>query len=270
MVIDNTPYDCYKVDDVDVMVKREDLCSPYPGPMFSKVRGLAAHLETLKASGVTTVGVLDTYHSKAGWGTAWLCRQLNMTCINYYPEYKHDKAMRLNQQMAQSFGAILTPIAAGRSFILWQRAKKLLAESHPGASMLPNGLNLIECETATANELIATTAPALTGGTFIVSVSSGTLAAGVARGLFDMGGRARATKLILHLGYSRSVAAVTDRVNYLPHLTTVIDEGYAYRDASNAVAWFPCNPYYDLKAWAWLTSHIHELKPPIVFWNIGA
>jgi hypothetical protein len=32
---------------------------------------------------------------------------------------------------------------------------------------------------------------------------------------------------------------------------------------------FPCNPYYDLKAWEWLMKNKGQLEEPILFWNIG-
>jgi hypothetical protein len=33
---------------------------------------------------------------------------------------------------------------------------------------------------------------------------------------------------------------------------------------------FPCNPWYDRKAWHWLRYNVGSLVPPVLFWNIGA
>jgi hypothetical protein len=33
---------------------------------------------------------------------------------------------------------------------------------------------------------------------------------------------------------------------------------------------FPCNPYYDLKAWRHLVTHLDAYRDPVLFWNIGA
>jgi hypothetical protein len=49
-----------------------------------------------------------------------------------------------------------------------------------------------------------------------------------------------------------------------------VDEGYAYGDRVSGTVPFPCNPYYDAKAWRWLERSASSLAGPVVFWNIGA
>jgi len=67
MISADTPWMEYVVKGVPVAVKREDLCCPSPGPGFSKVRGVLAHLKKLGAVGIAdTVAVVDSVHSKAG------------------------------------------------------------------------------------------------------------------------------------------------------------------------------------------------------------
>lgn len=161
-------------------------------------------------------------------------------------------------------GAILEPpLKPGRSAILYHRAKKLLSEKTDGRSyMLPNGLQLEESIEATKQELIAHTHPRLWSGTWVVSASTGTLAAGVAQGLREI---APDAKLIVHLGFSRSIERLQKKVGPCE----VIDEGYSYKDKVDVPCPFPSNPYYDLKAWKWLTENVHTLAQPVVFWNIG-
>jgi hypothetical protein len=50
---------------------------------------------------------------------------------------------------------------------------------------------------------------------------------------------------------------------------TLMDPGWDYSKPSLAECPFPCHPYYDLKAWQWLTENIDQLKGNILFWNIG-
>lgn len=38
MIVDNTPLETHHTHGVQVLVKREDLCAPFPGPSFSKMR----------------------------------------------------------------------------------------------------------------------------------------------------------------------------------------------------------------------------------------
>jgi hypothetical protein len=53
-----------------------------------------------------------------------------------------------------------------------------------------------------------------------------------------------------------------------PFRPVVVDEGYAYGDRVDVACPFPCDPYYDLKAWKWLTAR--EPREGILFWNIGS
>lgn len=49
----------------------------------------------------------------------------------------------------------------------------------------------------------------------------------------------------------------------------LIDEGYAYADQVEVPVPFPCNPYYDRKAWKWIMDNRGSLVGEIVLWNIG-
>lgn len=275
IVIEGTPWEkhlCYKIW---AWVKREDLCAPHPGPSFSKLRGVESRLRLLKDEGFEDIGVLDTVHSKAGWGVSWLCDKLDLGCYNFYPVYKGETGLRENQQMAESLGASMMPLKAGRSSILYHQAKKELADLTDGKGyMMPNALKLEESVEATAVEVVEYTPERLLEGTWVVSISSGTLGAGVMRGLCRLGLEDQIA-IIFHMGYSRSESAV---VKYLSETagcwiedTYLVDEGFDYKaKVSDEGIPFPCNPYYDAKAWRWLEAMGDTLKQPVAFWNIGA
>lgn len=139
--------------------------------------------------------------------------------------------------------------------------------------MMSNALKLQESVEETAKEV-----PDQHFDFVIIPISSGTIAAGVIRGFRDKG--IHPTYLI-HLGYSRSVEAV---LKYLLSKTglceqdfkwQVIDEKYQYRDKARPgpnPPW-PCNPYYDLKAFRWWVGIGREvfgsLGKKTLFWNIG-
>jgi len=267
----STPFEDFTLNGRSVHVKREDLCTSEEGPRFSKVRGVLDRLKSIPQ--YTNIGVLDTFHSKAGWGVAWMCQQLGRTCHVFYPVYKSEgsienHALRYPQMMAEKFGAVLHPLTAGRSCILYHRAKKEL-QTWGDSYMMPNALKLEESISSTAKELIDTTPKNYLNGTWIVSISSGTIAAGVLQGLQYL---QASVQVILHMGYSRSEAEVLRYIS--PYIgrseVKIIDEGYNYKDYATFQAPFPCNPYYDLKAWKWLSSSIHTLQNPVTFWNIGA
>lgn len=264
MLRSNTPVENHN----GLWVKREDLCSENPGPPFSKFRGVVAHLAQRMEP---VIGVLDTAHSKAGWAVAAACKELGKKCVNYWPRYQREKEgiIRPHQQRSKELGAELVELKAGRSAILYHRARKLLKDTGQWSYMMPNALKLEESVEETAREVDITPACRVCQD-IIISISSGTIAAGVLRGL----ARNQAfPRVHIHMGYSRSHNAVTSYLQeYAPHfpqeLLTLIDEGYGYADAAKGSAPFPCNAYYDLKAWNWAQKKDWE-DANVLFWNIG-
>lgn len=231
-------------------VKREDLACPPPGPPFSKARGVYARVASRKES---LIGVLDTRHSQAGHAVARACQVLGKRCVNYYPELKYEPGPREPQLRARSLGAELVGLPAGRSAILYHTAKKQTEAR--GGYMMSNALKLEESVAETAKEVPRGfefeegDVPAWV----LIPVSSGTIAAGVIKGFGDT------TDFILHLGYSRSHDQVRRYVEEQSGIhgigcrLVIIDEGYAYADVSRSgpePEW-PCNEYYDLKAFRW-------------------
>jgi hypothetical protein len=285
LLVNNTPLETYHIHGVPILVKREDLCSPEPGPSFSKMRGVVEHIKNLPP-GVHTIGVLDTYHSKAGWAVSYVCQALGKHCINFWPRFKADDYQggtppRKQQQRADSLGATMVDLQAGRSAVLYHQAKKQLFAHDPTAYMMPNALKLRESILANAAEA-ERTAPLLPyGGTVLVSISSGTVAAGVLAG-FAKASILDRWDIILHMGYSRSQAATRAYIEQMSGIDPgkrvhFVDEGYGYKDVARDRGTinypFPCNPHYDAKLWSWL--HVNQNlaplhKKPILMWNIGA
>ena len=279
LVVDCTPWETYKVKGIDVHVKREDLSCVVPGPSFSKIRGVHHKIKALKNfEGVKEVGVLDTVHSKAGWGVSYICNHYGLKCCNFYPVYKREKSedgthtLRYNQIQSQELGAQLIPLDAGRSAILMHQAKKIFSfMTDAKGYMMPNALKLPETVEATAREVAAYTPGNLLSGTWVISISSGTIAAGVIRGLYDLD---VSPQVILHMGYNRSLDAATKAVYDMSGCwlddVYMVNEEFDYKDRVVSTAPFPCNEYYDAKAWRWLEQTVQDCEEPIVFWNIGA
>lgn len=141
--------------------------------------------------------------------------------------------------------------------------------------MMPNALKLDESVEETAKEVPQDI------GRFdwvIVPASSGTIAAGVLRGIEDnlTAFQSKEPTLILHLGYNRAHGEVR---RYLidksgvssAYPIEIIDERYAYKDQARkgeTPPW-PCNLYYDLKAFRWWYEHCGDYLGEVLFWNIG-
>lgn len=268
----------YEVCGRTVYVKREDLCINKVA--FSKVRGVYSHMKKRPES---VIGVLDTYHSKAGWGCSVIGKKLNKMVVVYYPFYKGQTELRKYQVECLKNLAEVRGLPAGRSCILYHQAKKHLKENYPNSYMMPNALQLPESISENSKEVMTVPADLLHDTTVVISISSGTIAMGVLNG-FNL--RNSNNDFHIHMGYSRSMKTVIKNFYeiVLPTSTIfgrskirfdVIDEGYNYKDFVKYDCPFPCNPYYDLKAWKWMCENINNeklfpKKEKILFWNIGA
>lgn len=264
----NTPLEDYR-DRYGLMVKREDLSCPPPGPPFSKARGVYAHV---KKRPEQVIGVLDTVHSQAGHAVARACQILGKKCVNFYPVYKSElddndppqHELRIAQIAAQDLGAEIHGLTAGRSCILFHQARKLTEAR--GGYIMPNALKLDESVEETAKECRGLEEDY---DTVIIPASSGTIAAGVVRGLGNV------PKYVIHLGYSRSHSEIDgyirERSGVRDARLVIVDEEYAYKDEARlgeTPPW-PCNVYYDLKAFRWWLSVRESYDESVLFWNIG-
>lgn len=262
MLRENTPVDDYR-EEYGLWVKREDLACPPPGPPFSKTRGVYARV---KSRPEEIIGALDTRHSQAGHAVARACQILGKRCITYYPVFKAEPEPKVSQERAQALGAELVGLPAGRSAILFHQARKHCEAL--GGYMMPNALKLEESVAETAKEVA--NCPIVE--TVLVPISSGTMAAGVIRGLRQL---KRMPRIILHLGYTRSHEEVERYVvtkgGSVKELI-LIDEGYQYKDRSRydlADPPWPCNEFYDLKALHWWLEIGRQKYGEALFWNIG-
>lgn len=286
-----------------LLVKREDLSCPPPGPPFSKMRGVIAHMQARYNEGVRLFGVLDTSHSQAGHAVALGARELGVPCVNFFPVYKAEvrtdpvlnvvpvgsiqildngvwTQLRDPQLRALALGAQMAPLKAGRSAILFHQAKKATLER--GGYIMPNALKLPEMVQETADEVVRTFEHAsreqykqLRSLPWIIAISSGTIAAGVIRGISEMLESGARPRIICHMGYSRSRDAVRkyifEKAGVKGELDLeLIDEGYSYSDKAKAgeTPPWPCNPYYDLKAFRWWLRNRREGEQAVL-WNIG-
>lgn len=266
-VIRDSPVMEYGVSGSKIWVKREDLC--VDEAKFSKLRGVLAHLSKRPEP---VIGVLDSYHSHGGWGVSYLCQMLGKQVILFYPEIKGEPALREGQVNAVRLGAELYPMIPFKSVVLWYRARTILKEAFGDQGyMMPNGLQLDETIEETCEQVKKVDPKFFTGTVWVVSISTGTICQGVVKGLSEMGAE---VMVLGHLGYSRKIEPLRKKIEsgLINSKLSVqyIDEGYSYRDAVAFEVPFPCNKYYDLKAWKYLCENVHDFDGlDILFWNIG-
>ena len=286
MIRKNTPIETYQVRGRSVYVKREDLCTEPPGPPFSKCRGLYAKLKKMKREGVEIVGYVETSISMAGWGVAWVAQKLGLKAVIFDPQYLHDPpvTIEIHREKWKQFNPIIVPIKAGMTCVNQHIARRILREIYgKKAVMLPIGISFDETVSETAKELCRLLDRAswkfTPPGHLVVCVGSGTICAGLLKGLKKASPR---TELIGVMAYNKrkrkkrksifAKAGAKDKGTLFVSNVDfkLVNEKWEYTEPSAVECPFPCHPYYDLKAWDWLVRHIHTLKGSVLFWNIGS
>jgi 1-aminocyclopropane-1-carboxylate deaminase/D-cysteine desulfhydrase-like pyridoxal-dependent ACC family enzyme len=270
MIINNTPIEEYD----GIYVKREDLCALPPLPPFAKVRGLEKHLQKLKREGVTVVGYTETSISMAGIGICAIARELGMTAVIYNPVYKEShEVLEYHKSKWIEFGAEIRNVKAGMAKVNYYISRNALAEEFgPKAVLLPLGLPLLETVVEVAKEVKCSNVDRFQ--TIVMCIGSGTMAAGVLRGIREKGYNIKVRGVLCREScqQNKKREKIVGAAGYLlddPDFK-LIDMGYEYTDRVVTGCPFPCNPYYDLKAWSWLKQNKNSLEGPILFWNIGA
>lgn len=278
-LLQKTVTERHRIDSYEVLVKREDLCCPPPGPPFSKVRGAMKHFEKLKESGVRIVGYTETSISMAGWCVAWAAQVYGMKAVLFDPQYKDTpEVLTYHRQQWKQFNPVIVPIPAGMAKVNWYRSKRIIHEQYgPEAVLLPLGLPFPETVEETAREA-QETLEQVQPASVVINIGSGTIAAGVWKGAEA----ARApVRIYAIMGRSGSVPGKLQEIRVkagVPSDSTtgqavsefdLIDPGWKYTEKSSEPCPFPCHPYYDRKAWQWLVENIENVKQPVLFWNIG-
>lgn len=273
-ILDNTPIEVYNIKGHQIYVKREDLSCQAPGPSFSKVRGLLPVLLRLKAEGIATVGYTETSVSMAGIGVAAFAQQLGMRAIIYDPQYKETPPLLVyHRTQWKRFGAETVPQKAGMAKVNYNIAKNHMRDNYERSYLLPLGLGFPETVEGTAQEVCRTRASKqVDPATIVVAVGSGTICAGVLKGYLDKivyGVLCRTGNLEMKAQKIADKAGVS-LGGFMGVDLRLVDPGWEYTQASQISCPFPCHPVYDLKAFQWLIENIDQLKPPILFWNVGS
>lgn len=275
-LIDNTPVQSYEIKGRIILVKREDLSCPAPGPPFSKMRGLMTVLSQLKARGYTTIGYTETSISMAGWGVAYGCQLLGLQAVLFDPQYVETPTLlTYHRRMWKKFNPIIISVKAGMARVNFNISRKILADKYGQQStMLPLGLPFPASVEATYTEGKKTREKDKqvdSCASVVVNVGSGTICAGVLKAFSDktvygIMGRTGSTEQKKKKIFEKAGPLFGGMIKPDFHL---VDPGWEYTQASSIRTPFPCHKYYDAKAWQWLVENIEEVQEPILFWNIG-
>lgn len=271
-ILHNTAIEPYIINGHTIYVKREDLSTRPPLPPLAKLRGANVLLENLHSRGIRLVGGIDTRHSKSGQGIAAICAELGMGCTIGYPENGEGPPEQL--RIAQQLGAELYPLRPNYIRILYYQMKRYVEQK--GGYMLPFGIACVESVKAVAEE--AKTVPEdLLIGSLVICVGTGTMLAGIILGVKRLPeiigissgiSTHHQMKTIRRLLLEANISPL--RLSELAKKLTLFPPIMPYARICNIETPFPSHGNYDKKVWWWLCNNIYSLKPPILFWNIGA
>lgn len=269
------PIEKYKVRDREVYVVRDDLTSKFPAPNNSKVRGLFLKLKKLRERGVKAVASQDTSISRIGWGVSWLANKFDMIHYNFYPA---KKKLNFYQKMSKYWGGILIPLRGTYANAFRAVAIKYMIRHNIDAYFLPIGLSMPEAVEANA-ELVNMLPSDLFEGSLIISVSSGTICAGILYGIMLNGYKTEVYGVLASDFKKRdekirkliwiTASKLGKSVKLKNGILKIVDLGYKYKQKESLAPPFPCDLFLDRKAWKFLVDSVDKLKEPIVFWNVG-
>jgi hypothetical protein len=252
------------VKGITVFVKRDDLFGRAPAPPLGKLRGMRVVLRTLYANDVRLVGCWDTRVSRLGEGLAAACREFRqMRAVVSYPTRV---GVELPGPVARAakLGASVLPLRGNHVGICFAQAKRRVETL--GGVMLPFGLECREAVISVARE--ARRVPIdLCRGTIVLCCGSGVTLAGLLIGLKQLPER------LIGVSSGRSIGkirACIQRYVSIPPNVRLMDALMPYDRESTVECPFPAHPNYDLKAWEFLQKHVRKMRPPVMFWNIGA
>jgi hypothetical protein len=248
------------------------------------MRGLDAYLKKI-SSDYDVVGYTETSISMAGWGVAYLAPQYGMKAVIFDPQYKNPPAgpedpltvLAAHRKKWAKFNAEVVPLAAGMARVNWNVSNRIMLKNyHHRFLLLPLGLPLPETIEETRREYDRTIhSLGYSPATVVVCVGSGTIAAGLLRAIkpetYLIGVMCRKGHIYKKRKMIYDKSGRADGGLLGTGLLELFNPGYEYTELprDRTPAPFPCNPWYDLKAWEWLVKNVHLLKPPILFWNIG-
>ena len=285
----DTPVEEYQLPGLGpIWAKREDLCCPSPGPPFSKIRGVYRGIAKLKSEGIKVVSYVESKISMASWGVAWACKQIGgIRAVIFMPNYKDGTPplLEYHRQQWEALGAETRLMQKpSRGQINAHRAKKELKEDFGDkAVLLPMGLPFTETQEETAVQVHKSNPAQF--GCVTVCVGSGVICSGIVRGLSEsVGGLVSLRKPVKVYGIAirrfdhpgKKRTEILTRSGAMGGLLfpsvdfKFINTDYEYLDFESMEPPFPCNPFYDRKAFRWVVENYYKLEQPILFWNIGS
>jgi len=261
----NTPIETYNVDGKSIYVKRDDLMGDGKTlPPWGKLSALRNVL--LDVNPTKPLIHLSVYGSWSGWALSEISKELGYEFIMAYP-----KSKKYPEFMLEKVDRTL-PLKPNMMSILYNKVGSIAREKD--YIRLPYAFDH-SAYIDTQRKRFREVKKEINFDHLVVSSGSGVTCLGLLlehepyQSLFEPN-----NKRTFHTVCVSSESSIRKKFSkYQVHDSSnieIVKSEFAFDDK---MEWyntpFPCNEFWDKKAWYWLEQNISKFKGDILFWNIG-
>lgn len=267
LIRDKTPTLKYDVKGRTVYVKREDLQGDGENsPAWGK---LAATREMVKKlPDDRPLVALNTYGSFSGWALSSICKELDVEFHMVHPKTRliHDEYM----DICLDNGAKLHGLRPNMFKIMYGQMGKYATEHN--LQQLAYAYNSPVYLKFAANRMFKYLQDSkIQFDNFVIPTGSGVTLTGLVAGVFKHNPNAKV--YTCGVGTMGGVSTQVSKYNFLQKRKNQIEVNISNYEFNDLMKWFevpfPCNQFWDKKAWHWLTENIDRLEGKTLFWNLG-
>lgn len=249
------------VNDQNILVVRSDLLGDgIIYPPWGKISALKHLIEKEIVDKTKPFAHLAVYGSWSGWALSKICQELGIKFINVYPKsgkYPDGILKKISNNGAENY-----PLKFNVAPVLYSQLKKIAFNNNWVVLNYgfdnPEYVNFIENQ---CSDVIKTLGDI---DNFIVSSGSGITTLALARACKKHG-----VKNLYSICVS-SEKTIKKKLQETESYVNIIKSPYGFSDLmKDYPVDFPCNRFWDLKAWRWTKENINKLNGTTVFWNLG-
>lgn len=259
----------YNIKGHSIQVIRGDKMYNPPLPHHMKMTALEKVIIDARAAGRHTIGCLCTSHGTWPFGLPHLAERHGMNSIVCFPATKMEKVpipLRGNNSFGYKMIHEVKLLKPNMVNVNQSQAKKYITEENDGV-YIPFGCNTPKAVETLSYQLKL---PVDNVGTLIVPSGSGvTLAAAIMAIHRYKTNVKQIVAVAAHAPRINDIAKTIMEHVQFPKQLRFIDL-YKYDEIPPIECPWPAHPYYELKAYEWLTMSVNRLPSPIFFLNIGA
>lgn len=259
----DTPVETYKIGKHEVMVKRDDLMGDNKKlPPWAKLHAIKEVLTKMDPD--KPIIHLNVFGSWSGWALSKLAKKHEVHIV--HPITKKIKDEYLDKIITN--GGKLLPIRHNMMRVLYAQAKNMGDDK--GYQMLPYAFGTPWYLNPMARRFRETVASLGKIDNLVISSGAGVTVSGLAKAFLSLNPKGHVYTICVS-----SEGAITKTMTQwkIPlENVTIVHSPFEFSDVMPKVAPapFPCNQFWDMKAWHWLTENSEIMRrKKTLFWNLG-